>query len=290
MPSISSIALFSLVALGAVAAPAERRHWGNGKCISDAEADQVASAWASLIVEFSADLTDAVTTENLTDYSESVNTLINSCPQGDAAKPLPLLAPTFSSREEFKIGQGQQPSINFERLNLWHSCDTVIFRWKTTNTAPIPEPKPVVGIISLEVVKNTNGGEYPWLIDTVYSEFDSGAWLQNLVEAGICTSGAGLPSGSNSTCSDAASSSTIVSPASSTWASSSTWAASSATSTWAPSSASSWVESSSTWAPSSTWTPSSSASWAAETTDCEEDETTTAWATQTAYASTTTWA
>lgn len=274
MPSISSIALFSLAALGAVAAPAEKRHFG--RCISDAQADQVATAYADLIVSYSDALADAVLTENFTDYSESVNTLINSCPQGDAAKPLPLLAPTFTSREQFKTGQGQQPSINFERLNLWHSCDTVIIRWVTTNTAPIPDPKPVVGLISMELVKNQYGGEYPWLIDTVYSEFDAGAWLQNLVEAGICSSGAGLPGGSNSTCSSSpVSSSTIVSPAtpSSSLVSSSTWAPSST-----------WVESSATWAPSST------TSWAAETTCDEENETSTAWETQTAYASTTTWA
>jgi hypothetical protein len=52
----------------------------------------------------------------------------------------------------------------------------------------------------MEVVKNKlAGAEYPWLISTVYSEFDAGAWLQNLVEAGICSSGAGLPSTGNGT-------------------------------------------------------------------------------------------
>ena len=153
-------------------------------------------------------LADAVLAPNFTDYSESVNTLINSCPQGDAAKPLPLLAPTFTSLEQFKIGQGQQPSINFERLNLWHTCDSVIIRWVTTNTAPIPEPKPVVGLISMEVIPNYNSTGKPWLIDTVYSEFDAGAWLQNLVEAGICSTGAGLPTAGNATCA----SETVVAP------------------------------------------------------------------------------
>lgn len=215
MPSFSSIALLSLAALGAVAAPAERRHYSRGECMSDADADKVATAYADLIVKYNDALADAVLTPNFTDYSESVNTLINSCPQGDAAKPLDLLAPTFTSRDMFKTGQGQQPSINFERLQLWHSCNTAIVRWMTTNTAPIPNPKPVVGLISMEVVKNQNANaEYPWLIDTVYSEFDAGAWLQNLVEAGICSTNAGLPSTGNSTCSAAPSntSSAVVSP------------------------------------------------------------------------------
>lgn len=209
MPSFSSITLFSLAVLGAVAAPAEKRHYiRDTKCVTDAQADEIAADYAALIVSYSDALADAVLAPNFTDYSESVNTLINSCPQGDAAKPLPLLAPTFTSLEQFKIGQGQQPSINFERLNLWHTCDSVIIRWVTTNTAPIPEPKPVVGLISMEVIPNYNSTGKPWLIDTVYSEFDAGAWLQNLVEAGICSTGAGLPTAGNATCA----SETVVSP------------------------------------------------------------------------------
>ena len=222
MPSFTSLALFSLAALGAVAAPAERRQalGPESKCMTDAEADQVATAWGTLIASYNDALADAVLTENFTDYSESVNTLINSCPQGDAAKPLDLLAPSFSSREMFKIGQGQQPAINFNRLNIWPGCTSVNIRWMTTNTAPIPNPKPVVGLIAMEVVKNQQAGaEYPWLISTVYSEFDAGAWLQNLVEAGICSSGAGLPSTGNGTetCSTPpATNGTVVSPVSST--------------------------------------------------------------------------
>lgn len=222
MPSFTSLALFSLAALGAVAAPAERRQalGPESKCMTDAEADQVATAWGTLIASYNDALADAVLTENFTDYSESVNTLINSCPQGDAAKPLDLLAPSFTSREMFKIGQGQQPAINFNRLNIWPGCTSVNIRWMTTNTAPIPNPKPVVGLIAMEVVKNQQAGaEYPWLISTVYSEFDAGAWLQNLVEAGICSSGAGLPSTGNGTetCSTPpATNGTVVSPVSST--------------------------------------------------------------------------
>ena len=222
MPTFTSLALFSLAALGAVAAPAERRQalGPESKCMTDAEADQVATAWGTLIASYNDALADAVLTENFTDYSESVNTLINSCPQGDAAKPLDLLAPSFTSREMFKIGQGQQPAINFNRLNIWPGCTSVNIRWMTTNTAPIPNPKPVVGLIAMEVVKNQQAGaEYPWLISTVYSEFDAGAWLQNLVEAGICSSGAGLPSTGNGTetCSTPpATNGTVVSPVSST--------------------------------------------------------------------------
>ena len=233
MPSFTSLALFGHAALGIFAAPTEKR-WDSNQCLSDYDAQTVATNYGILIETYSDSLANAVLSENFTDYSESVNTLINSCPQGSAAISLPLLAPTFTDRAHFETGQGQQPSINFKQLNIWHTCDTVIIRWETTNTANITDVKPVVGLITMETCKAPAGSQYPFLIDAVYSEFDAGAWLQNLVEAGICSSNAGL---------------TPVLSSSSSASSAITWAPAST-----PSS-SSWTPSSST---SSPWTPSSS--------------------------------
>lgn len=162
-----------------------------GNCLSYAQANSLAEAYGTLIANYTDELANAVLSVDFTDYSESVNTLIDSCPQGSAAITLPLLAPTFSNRTQFEIGQGQQAHINFQQLNLWPACKTVILRWQTTNTAPIANPKPVNGIIVLETeaapAGNTyNGTAYPYVISTVYSEFDAGAWLQNLEAAGIC--------------------------------------------------------------------------------------------------------
>jgi len=154
--------------------------------MSKAEAQQVADNYAQLIRDFSVAGADASLSVDFTDYSEGVNTLINTCPQGSAAQTLPLLSPSFTSREQFKTGQGQQPPINIKQLGIWHTCDTVIIRWETTDTAPIPTPRPVVGIIIMEVEKAPAGNQYPWIIKEVFSEFDSGAWLQNLEEWGIC--------------------------------------------------------------------------------------------------------
>jgi hypothetical protein len=71
-------------------------------------------------------------------------------------------------------GQGGQPSIPFEILNLWHTCDTVVIRWRSAQS-----PEPVTGIIVIEV-EHQKSDTTPWLIKTVYSEFNSGAWLVNL--------------------------------------------------------------------------------------------------------------
>ncbi|KAK4502635.1 hypothetical protein PRZ48_006061 [Zasmidium cellare] len=182
MVALKSLALLSFAAAGILAAPAS----GGSQCMTDDQANVVAEAYGELIANYNEDLANAILTEDFTDYSEGVNTLINTCPQGSAAMTLPLLAATFTNREEFEVGQGQQPHINFKQLNLWNACSSVIIRWETTNTANITAPKPVIGLIVMETVKAPAGSQYPFLIKQVFSEFDAGAWLQNLQEAGIC--------------------------------------------------------------------------------------------------------
>ena len=63
----------------------------------------------------------------------------------------------------------------FEILKTWHNCDTVVLHWRSAQ-----EPQIITGNIVLETVPAPAGNEYPWQIETVYSEFNSGAWLVNL--------------------------------------------------------------------------------------------------------------
>jgi len=188
MPSFTSIAVASLAALGAFARPAVEKRHGNGYCLSDYEAQQVATNYGNLIATYSTALANVALSPSFTDYSESVNSLIDGCPQGSAAVNLPLLSPSFTNRSSFELGQGQQAPINFNQLDIWHSCDTVIIRWETTNTANITNVRPVVGVIVLETCQAPAGNPYPYYIDTVYSEFDAAAWLQNIEDAGFCAS------------------------------------------------------------------------------------------------------
>lgn len=177
------------LALGSSAIPTINKRWTMGEaCMTDADAQQVVTNYANLIRAYTDELAVAALTPDFTDHSESVNSLIDTCPQGNAsqARTIPLLEASFTSRKQFMVAQGQQPAINFEELNIEHNCNVVIVRWKTTNTAPIPKPRPVVGLILLEAEKAGRGSKYPWLISTVFSEFDSAAWLQNLEQAGIC--------------------------------------------------------------------------------------------------------
>lgn len=46
--------------------------------------------------------------------------------------------------------------------------------------------RPVIGLITMEVTESEEESDVDWKIHTVYSEFDAGAWLQNLMDADIC--------------------------------------------------------------------------------------------------------
>ena len=88
---------------------------------------------------------------------------------------MPLGSVTFDSRASFEAGQSSQPAIPFEILNLWYACEgPVVIRWRSAQ-----EPEIITGNIVMETERSGNTTE-PWLIKTVYSEFNSGAWLVNL--------------------------------------------------------------------------------------------------------------
>jgi len=190
MVSFTAATLCFLAAVGTLAAPAlDKRGWHHqSQCMTFGEAQQVVDNYKHLLTD-PADVQAAnyMLTVDYTDYSESVNSLINTCPQGAAAHTLPLLSASFSSRKEFKTGQGQQQPINFIQKDIFNDCASVTVRWETTNTAPIPDVRPVVGIIVLRAEPAPANSRTPWLIKEVFSEFDSAAWLQNLEQAGnIC--------------------------------------------------------------------------------------------------------
>ncbi|RMY93028.1 hypothetical protein D0861_02171 [Hortaea werneckii] len=150
-------------------------------CLDDNAAGTLATNFGLLISNYSNELADKTIYPDFVDYSgnaaicprePSVNTLINS--GGNA--PMPLLNPTFSSREEFKIASAMQPPVPFEVQNIWYNCDTVTVRWLSAQT-----PLPVVGISVLHTTCSENpDSPVPYQIDQIWAEFDSGAWLVNL--------------------------------------------------------------------------------------------------------------
>jgi len=165
----------TLLAAGAFAA----------ECMSADDAAKVAGNFQALINQpFSVELATAAFTPDFTDYASGVNTLIdNGC-----TSPVPLDGPTFTSRSAFIAGQSSQPPIPFDILNLWNNCDTVMLRWRGYNLGPTQPEEDVTGMIVIETVPGNDSAQ-PWLIQTVYSEFNSGAWLYDLgIFTPTCTS------------------------------------------------------------------------------------------------------
>ena len=93
----------------------------------------------------------------------------------------PLGSTTFPSKAAFKAGQGSQPAIGFNLLNIDAvTCDTVAFRWAATLGA-----QPAIKGINIFKASNSNGTASGWQIKIVFSEFNSGTWSQEI--GGICT-------------------------------------------------------------------------------------------------------
>jgi len=177
-----SVLLASALALGASANPLgsqlSERNYG-GACLTNSEAQTVANNFRKTIAEtFDVAFVKRTFAKTFVDYSDSVNELINGgCP--DPNEIVELGSPTFSSRKAFIQGQSGQAPIAFNILNVWHNCDTVILRWNGPNPGTVTPEEAVTGIIVLEVVAG-NAHQEPWVIQTTYSEFNSGAWLYDL--------------------------------------------------------------------------------------------------------------
>ncbi|KAK3633036.1 hypothetical protein LTR17_008206 [Elasticomyces elasticus] len=159
-------------AVGALATPTlMAKRDCNDTCMTFDQATAVANNFKTLISDYSNASADAFMTTDFQDYSDSVTSLIDSGCTG----PQPLGSVTFDGLEAFKAGQGSQPNIPFEILNMWYACTgPVVIRWRSAQT-----PNVITGNIVMETERDTTGAE-PWLIKTVYSEFNSGHWLVNL--------------------------------------------------------------------------------------------------------------
>ncbi|KAI4735485.1 hypothetical protein E4T50_14003 [Aureobasidium sp. EXF-12298] len=151
---------------------------GDATCISAPDASLIATNFGMTISNYTEPLADQLFTNNFTDQSDSVLTLMHE--PGLQAQDLGRL--TFSSKANFLAAQGAQPNVPFEILNLWNTCNTVIIRWLSAQT-----PLPVQGISVATVqpaIKGQGGGfgtgAQKWQINNIVAEFNSGAWLGNL--------------------------------------------------------------------------------------------------------------
>lgn len=116
-------------------------------CLTSQDADEVAGVFQQLIQGYTLELTNEALTEDFIDYSSAVNIIRNRGGEG----PLEVNGVTFSSREEFSAGHGQQPNIPFDTLNVWHGCNHTSVRWQTLRSGN-GQPNEQAAIVSSPIV------------------------------------------------------------------------------------------------------------------------------------------
>jgi len=116
-------------------------------CLNQEDANMLATNFGLLISSYSNSLANLTLAPDYTDYSESVNTLIDSA----GTAPQSLLGATFSSRAQFETASAAQPSVPFQVENVWFTCDVITIRWLSNQS-----PQPVVGITVAHAVFNPN--------------------------------------------------------------------------------------------------------------------------------------
>jgi hypothetical protein len=140
-----------------------------GHCLGPSDATYLVNSFASLLTDFKVSVANETLANDFTDTSDSINWLAG----------IPLGSTTFPTRAAFIAGQGSEPPIGFDVLSIDAvTCHVIAFRW----VASVASQKfPVKGINILHATRCS--GE--WKIDTVFSEFNSAAWVSDI--GGTCS-------------------------------------------------------------------------------------------------------
>jgi len=139
---------------------------GMTNCLQDADVNHLVNGFALLVNStFDPNLAADILNVDFTDYSDSINFLTGQTPG----------TPTFSSLQQFDVGQGGQPTVPLEILNIEAAtCDTVAFRWMA-----YPGPLSVKGITIFNAIQ-ANGTSNGWQIKNQFAEFNVAAWTNDL--------------------------------------------------------------------------------------------------------------
>ncbi|KAK3054094.1 hypothetical protein LTR09_004872 [Extremus antarcticus] len=169
MRSFTLLTTALVVASNVFAAPSGA---GQGYCLCEKEAMAVADNVQHFFSNYSDEFARKVFTKNIQDQTDSVQFLMNN----GTTCPAPLGSTTFANRKNLIKAQGAMGSLPWENENVFWDCKNVFIRWISKQ-----DPFPVQGIAIFRTAPNPNATpEIPYLIDHIFSEFNSGAWLVNL--------------------------------------------------------------------------------------------------------------
>jgi hypothetical protein len=174
---VAAAALFTSALSNPVAAERRWRSYrdynnGMANCLRPQDVDHLVTNFALLVNStFDPARSADILNVDFIDFSDSINFLTGQAP-GSA---------TFSSLTQFNIGQGGQPPVPLEVLNVDAvTCDTVAFRW-----IAYPGAQSVKGITIFNAIQ-ANGTSNGWQIRTQFAEFNVAAWTNDL-PGGNCT-------------------------------------------------------------------------------------------------------
>ena len=145
-------------------------------CLQQNVATEIVNQFVSLLTAFNPTVaTSLLSASSFTDTSDSINFLGG----------YPLGAPTFQSQQAFIAGQGTQPAIGMNVTSIDAvSCEGVIaFRW-VGSMGPNTQPVKGINVLYTSNCDTMGGGKGKgvggWVITQVFSEFNSGAWTNNI--------------------------------------------------------------------------------------------------------------
>jgi len=166
------VASAALLACSVMATPYKGRNGGNGRwngnhdCLTTDTAALLVNGFGSLLSNYSTSVAESILADNFTDTSDSINSLAG----------YPLGGATFPSKQAFEAGQGSQQAIGFELLAIDAvGCDSFAFRW----IAHVGGSLAVKGI-NVGYAIYTGMGANGWQIESMYSEFNSIAWVTDI--------------------------------------------------------------------------------------------------------------
>jgi hypothetical protein len=131
-------------------------------CLSNATAAYLANGYGQLLTAYTNATANSLLASDFSDTSDSINWLAG----------IPLGGATFPTKAAFIAGQGTQPPIGFTISEIMFSCNEVAFRWVATVGL---KKWPVKGI-NMFTATNLNKTAAGWQIQSMYSEFNVGAW------------------------------------------------------------------------------------------------------------------
>jgi hypothetical protein len=169
--------IFAALALSAIssAIPSSLRTKGQESCLDENAASYLVNSFADLLTNtganFNTALANAILADDFTDTSDSINFLAG-IPEGSV---------TFPSKAAFIAGQGSQPPIGFTVLSIDAvTCNTIAFRWIAT----VGLMKSPVKGIDIFYTSNSEGRYDTFQIESIFSEFNSAAWVLDI--GGTC--------------------------------------------------------------------------------------------------------